>query len=308
MGPGPDAGATVRVMVGIPTYRRPEQLRALLERLEHMDGLGEVPVTVADNDPGRSAAGVVAGFRDVLTLDYVAVSGTGVVHGRNALLAAADGFDHLLFLDDDQEPEPGWYRAMLKGIQAWPEAVVSGAVEHYTHSQVQDPYVASWVARRDVLPLGTEVVTAPTGNSALPLAKVRALRHPWFDERFSRIGGEDADLFRRLELELGVPVVAWHDAKVREAVDPQRCTRAWIRRRLVREGLARATMEPGGAARVLSLGALRAASGALMWTTARATRTRPSYVHEARLLRGVGYLMKPFDAASSRRFQEYGGD
>lgn len=295
-------------MVGIPTYRRPEQLRALLERLEHMDGLGDVPVTVADNDPARSAASVVAGFRDVLNLAYREVSGTGVVHGRNALLAAAEGFDHLVFLDDDQEPQPGWYGAMLEGIRTYPEAVVSGAVEHYAPAAVRDPYVASWVARRDVLPLGTRVVTAPTGNSALPLARVRALRHPWFDDRFGRIGGEDADLFRRLEEELDVPVLAWHDAKVREAVDPQRCTRAWIRRRLVREGLARATMEHGGAAKVLSLGALRAASGALMWTTARLTRTRPSYAHEARLLRGVGYLMQPFDAASSARFQEYGGD
>ena len=298
----------MRVMVGIPTYRRPEQLRSLLHRLSAMDGLADVPVTVADNDPARSAAAVVAAFEGSLRVNYLQVSGTGVVHGRNALLGAAAGYDHLVFLDDDQEPEPGWYAAMLEGIRAYPEAVVSGVVQHYTEAPVDDPYVASYIARREVLPLGTPVVTAPTGNSALPLAEVRALKDPWFDARFGRIGGEDADLFRRLGAELGVPVIAWHDARVREAVEPERCTREWIRRRLVREGLARATMEPGGVARTLALGALRTGSGALGWTVARARRRTPRYQDEARLLRGVGYLLRPFDAASATRFQEYGGD
>jgi glycosyltransferase involved in cell wall biosynthesis len=239
---GADAGRTApgavpRVVVGLPTFRRPDGLRRILPPLiEQVRALSvaQARVVVVDNDPAGSAEPVVAalvGPSDPVR--YVHEPRPGIAAARNAALDAAGDADALVFVDDDELPDPGWLHALVSTWVTWGCAAVSGPMTFVFEGPVDDwvraTGVFEWAART------TGSVSPGGGGSGNLLLDLRFLRAAGirFDEDFGLSGGSDTMLMHTLRSKGGE--VRWcQEAGVVEFVPPARTDRGWLLRRTVR--------------------------------------------------------------------------
>jgi succinoglycan biosynthesis protein ExoM len=296
------APGTVRLTVAVPTYRRPDDLRAALPLLlDQARGTGDrydAEVLVVDNDPEGSGAAVVAGFA-APELRYVAEPTPGIAAVRNRAMDEAAGSALLAFIDDDERPEEGWLGSLLATWEAGlPAAVAGRVVAEYTGEL--DPWIRAgefFVRRR--LPTGTPVDVAATSNLLLDLVQVRAL-----GVRFATdlgLGGGEDSLFSRTLTQAGARIL-WCDESVAiDCVPRSRMTRSWVLTRAWSHGNAAVLTElrlASGAVVRLALrlrwtirGLLRVAGGAARWAWGGLLR---SDRHRARglraLCRGAGMI------------------
>lgn len=311
-----------RLTIAIPTFRRPEDLKRAIsgvlgQAAEQAGGeiVSDVEVLVIDNDARGSAreaalaaaadaAAVVRTSSDEpmepggVGVRYVVEERPGVAAVRNRALDETAERDLLIFIDDDEEPEPGWLAALV-GLRASTgcQAVAGPVIPVYEVEPEE------WVRQgeffvRKTWPTGTIRPVAASNCLLLDLGFVRrkGLR---FDEAFGATGGEDTLFTRRLSAAGGV--IRWCDeARVRDHVPASRLARPWILRRQrshaatsVRVELAlagggvqpaiRARAAVGGLVRIV-VGALRTAGGTLIGDPGHAAKG-------ARLLaRGRGML------------------
>lgn len=104
---GPESNDMIAVTIGVPTYRRPELLEALLRtlpsRIAECADLGiAVDVLVVDNDPAGSGRDVAAGAD--LPVRYVVEPAPGIAAARNRILDECVDRDLVAFIDDDEIP------------------------------------------------------------------------------------------------------------------------------------------------------------------------------------------------------------
>lgn len=266
-------------------------------------GVSDVEVLVIDNDAqgtGREAALAAAADAGVpvrssveapeepggVGLRYVVEERPGVAAVRNRALDETGGRDLLVFIDDDEEPEPGWLAALVGLWASTGSQAVAGPV-----IPVYEVEPEEWVRQgeffvRRTWPTGTVRPVAASNCLLLDLGFVRraGLR---FDEAFGATGGEDTLFTRRLSAAGGV--IRWCDeARVRDHVPASRLTRPWILRRQrshaatsVRVELAlagggaqpaiRARAAAGGLVRIV-VGGLRTAGGTLIRSPQHAAR------------------------------------
>src|SRR4051812_45835663 len=270
----------LRVVVAVPTYRRPAQLEALLPLLaaqvEEASGPGRaVELVVVDNDPAGSAREHVgAGPR------YVHDPRPGISAVRNRALDEAAGADLLVFIDDDELPGPDWLTRLLGAWEEWRCAAVTGPVVPRFAGRV-DPWVlGSGVFDRAHRTSGALLHGGATNNLLLDLAQVRALGLR-FDDRLGLTGGEDT-LFTHSLVHAGAQVRWCDEAEGVEPVpaDPlppagagggggggggvgapvpaDRLTRSWVRRRSFRSGSSWSRAEVQLAGRPVARSRLRA--------------------------------------------------
>lgn len=230
------------VTVAVVSYRRPEGLARLLRLLaDQRTCSGAVPtVLVVDNDPEGSAGPVVAAAG--AGVRYVLEPRPGISAARNAALEATTT-RVLVFVDDDEEPSPGWLRDLTGCFQAdrgpGPLAGVVGPVVSAWEGE-PDPWVAAgrFFDRRR-LPTGTTVDVAATNNLLLDLDVVAGRR---FDGRFGLSGGSDTLFTRALTL-AGARLVWCDEAVVTDVVPADRLTRGWVLKRARRSGNSHARCE-----------------------------------------------------------------
>ena len=272
------------VVVGVPTYRRPDELATLLPLLlAQADDLPghRVDVVVVDNDAAASARAVVTGPGDD-RVHYAVQPQPGIAAVRNRILdvATADlDADLVAMIDDDERPEPGWLRALVTTWEQTGAALVAGRVVP-EFSGPLDPWVAAgrFHTRRN-LPTGAPITVAAGGNLLLDARQVQAYGQR-FDASVGLSGGEDT-LFSR-ELHARGASMVWCAGSVAvDRVPPERMTRRWVLARAMSHGDAwvrvglrlapgpagraafRVRSVVGGAARV-GLGGARAAAGTVL--------------------------------------------
>lgn len=290
-----------RLTIAIPTFRRPEDLKRAIsgvlgQAVEQAGGeiVSDVEVLVIDNDArGSAREAALAAAADAavvvrtssdepmepggVSVRYVVEERPGVAAVRNRALDEAAGRALLVFIDDDEDPAPGWLAALLETFAATTPAAVAGPVVPVYEVEPDAWVRAGAFFERRTWPTGTARPVAATNNLLLDLDFVRAhgLR---FDEAFGATGGEDTLFTRRIVAAGGV--IRWCDgARVRDHVPVDRLQRSWILQRqrshaatAVRVGLAlagpgahavkRVRALSGGLARVL-VGSVRIGVGAL---------------------------------------------
>lgn len=191
------------IVIGIPTFRRPAPLAALLESLLPQVPPSRALIIVGDNDSGTDAPRVVEAFRvRGLPVRCVPVPERGISQVRNELIRAATRacpqWRLLLMLDDDGVVLPGWFDALVDGADRLATDVVGGPVLG------ELPTGASLLARNSVYAGRTRHPTGPVPmlNGAQNIAVTRAicdaLTDPWFDVTRGISGGEDYHFFRRI--------------------------------------------------------------------------------------------------------------
>ena len=313
---GPAAQGALRVTVAVPTYRRRDDLAALLPMLcEQVRQVSEglrghrCEVLVIDNDPERSAEPVVASWADQ-GVRYAAEAAPGIAAVRNRAIDEAAGSRLLAFIDDDERPRAEW---LARLVQTWEEtgaAAVSGRVLTEYAGQL-DPWVAAGdFFFRSSRPTGTEIRIAATGNLLLDLDQVRS-SGVRFHTGLGLGGGEDT-LFSRALARTGRRMVWCDDAVVVDQVPRERMTRRWVLTRAWSHGNAtvltdlRLTAGSLPRLRVRVRGAVnglaRIAGGGLRWLAGVVVRSQR---HQARGLRAVCRGAGMVGGALGVVYQEY---
>jgi succinoglycan biosynthesis protein ExoM len=208
------------VVVAIPTFQRVEKLAHLLDQLQ-----ASKKTTIAivmDNDPMGSAA-KVANRPDVR---YRREARRGISYARNSLIEAAEDYDAVAFIDDDESPDPNWLDELLRVQAAYDADLVAGPVL----PKFEEP-VPEWIIRgkffdRGRHATGTIVTHAGAGNLLVTRRVIEAMK-PCFSEDFALSGGEDTEFIRRA-LRLGFKVVWADEAIAEEWVPASRCSALWL--------------------------------------------------------------------------------
>jgi succinoglycan biosynthesis protein ExoM len=223
------------VAIAVLTYRRPQVLETLLPELERQARAQEPParVIVIDNDPEASARETVHAL-GLAGTSYVHEPRPGIGAARNTAIRAAHDCRTLVFIDDDEIPDPDWLAALLRAHRHLGGAAISGPVLR-THER--EP--AAWIAAARVFerrrhPTGTPLEAAGTGNLLVDLEHIR--RHQLaFDEELGLVGGSD-HLFTKQIRRSGAAIYWCDEATVTEFVPAGRLTGSWTLRRGYRSG------------------------------------------------------------------------
>lgn len=216
----------IRVAIAVLTFRRPDQLMALLDSLNasRIDSSIETSVYVFNNAPEPL---------DLVLPDWailVEVGHGGVARGRNSALEkiSQGGFDYLAFVDDDQVVSKSWIWALVACARAHPTAVaVAGPVQPIGLSTGRE----GLLYRRAERSTGELVPAAGAGNLLL---NMHAFGDERFDSAFDR-GGEDTELTMRLTRR-GLNIVWCNEAECFESVPAQRLGRRYRINRAMNNG------------------------------------------------------------------------
>jgi succinoglycan biosynthesis protein ExoM len=225
------------VSLCLATYRRPVQLKLLLEDLTRQTRMPD-ELIVIDNDAAGSARQIVeervaqgAPFR----VHYEIQPVKNISITRNKTVEGASG-DWLAFIDDDERAPPEWLERLLEAADRFSADGVLGPV-----IPLVPPTAPAWIRRGRFydyyrVPTGT-VVPAPKmrfGNVLVRGAYVRAVPGP-FDPELGLTGGEDGDLLARV-VQLGAKIVWCDEANVDEPVESGRLSLPWLMRRALSGG------------------------------------------------------------------------
>ena len=227
------SGPPLVASVVICTYNRPHMLAATLRsclRDATLRGLG-FEVIIADNSIEGHAPAIVAAIGEAAAaVRVVPASPPNISIARNAGLRAARA-DLVAFLDDDLQVVPGWLDALVDTMAQTGADVVVGPVrpDFGGPPPAWDPLGARFTRAPD-LPSGTNLpasgkqrvrgLALSTASSIWRAATCFTDADP-FDPAFGPCGGEDFELFLRLERR-GRRFAWCAEAAVWETVPPNR--------------------------------------------------------------------------------------
>lgn len=227
----------VPITVAILTFKREHLLQPMVEAVAHqcVDLQADISIVVVDNDPARSAEPIIEPLTEKYPIRYVSEPTPGIAAARNAALKAASTSRVLVFIDDDELPEPGWLAHLLGHWDSARCEVVVGPQDFILPDPVPDTWVvASGLFDNMRHPTGSKRQGASSANLLLDMDFLREHTIS-FDPRLGLAGGEDTLLAHQI-LAAGGRIEWCNEAIVTEPVPPERITREWMRRRVFRSG------------------------------------------------------------------------
>jgi len=229
-----------KVLIAVPTFRRPAGLRNVLHAIEMLETEADIRVLVADNE-GRGAGSVVVAelapeYRFPLTV--IPVPERGLTHVRNAMVDYArklDDLDYVVMVDDDERPSPGWIDALIDMQKRTGCDIVGGPTIPVFAAEAPD-----WPRQCHLFTSGSFAdgdidMTWGTCNVLLHKRVLEMSPEMLFDPLFNAWGGEDVDAFMRLK-QLGCRFAWSGRATVWDDIPAHRTTLKWITRRAFRIG------------------------------------------------------------------------
>ncbi len=227
------------ITVCICTYRRPQLLRDLLQKVIEQETGGHFTLSIAvcDNDTERSAEGTVAEFQKTtaVPISYSCEPDQNIARARNRVLESARG-NFVAFIDDDEFPAADWLRQMFNLCES--DKKISGVLGPVRPHFEEEP--PAWIVRgrfceRPEHPTGRVMKwnECRTGNVLFRRSILHERAEP-FKPHFGT-GGEDMDFFRRMIAE-GNLFLWCAEAVVYEVVPPARLTRAYMLKRALLRG------------------------------------------------------------------------
>ncbi len=225
------------ISICIATYQRPEGLKRLMEGLDQLtfphSELPNIEVIVVDNDPNRSAKEFCEQLKPNFkwSLKYLSEPQRGISYVRNkAVAAVAIDADFVVFIDDDEVPEPNWLAELLTVQQKYQADVVAGpSLPFFAASDIPKWAIEGKFFEAPRYPTGHLLKFTGTNNVLIRAQILRAM-DKIFDERFALTGGEDTHFFMRV-YRAGYKLV-WADlAIVYEWIPKSRTNIKWILQR-----------------------------------------------------------------------------
>lgn len=284
-----------QIVIAACTFKRNELLPNLIPALiaEAKTLTPPAKVLIVDNDPNGGARKTC---EELLGDDgwYAHEPEGAISEARNKCLeeSISSGADAMVFIDDDEKPEPGWLKNLVDMyVQQHCVGVVGPVSPKFTSDVPQwiNDAKLFYTARRKT---GTRVPMAATNNLLLDLKIVDDLGLR-FDTDYSFTGGGDSKFTWTLT-RMGHEIVWVDEAIVHDLIPAERLTAAWVVRRAVRLANSRPRVDLqltqcgplgrtairgrylfGGLAR-LGVGTARAVAGAVVgsgWHSGRGLKT-----------------------------------
>ncbi len=181
----------------IPTYNRPERLRACLSGIAQVDYPHDhFDVIIVDDGSPQPLDSVIAPFQKVLEITLMRQPNSGPARARNAGLALAKGA-LIAFLDDDCTPAQDWLRNLAARCVEFPECMIGG---HTLNALPQNLCSTASQLIADVVyryynadPEDARFITS--NNMLVPAQTLRVIG--LFDASFSTSAAEDRELCDR---------------------------------------------------------------------------------------------------------------
>jgi succinoglycan biosynthesis protein ExoM len=270
-----------RISVCICTFKRPEMLEKLLDKLEmqRTNGLFIFSVVVVDNDKDESGLGVVraAQLSSGFSIEYLVEPEQNISLARNRAVKNATG-ELIAFIDDDEFPDDEWLLCLHRTLMDFHSDGVLGPIHAHFDNVPPAWLVESGILERKSFKTG-DLIKSPnetrTGN-VLMYKRVFIETNGYFDSRYGNTGGGDVDFFNRMMLK-GYRFVYCNEAVVYETVPQDRQKRSYYTKRAFTRGMTTAMYDP-----FLSLGSLKSFLAIAVYTVAL----------PAALLLGQRYFMK----------------
>jgi succinoglycan biosynthesis protein ExoM len=242
------------ISICVATYQRPEGLKRLMGGLDrlifnHRDA-PQIEIIVVDNDPSCSAKEFCEQLKSTFKwqLKYFSEPRRGISYVRNKTVAeVAPDADFVLFIDDDEVPEPAWVEELLTVQQTYDADVVAGpSIPFFPTTDIPEWVIKGKFFDAPRYPTGHLLKFTAT-NNVLIRAQILREMDKIFDDRFALTGGEDTHLFMRI-YRAGYKLV-WADlAIVHEWIPTSRMNIKWILQRGYRchstYGLCEKELEP----------------------------------------------------------------
>lgn len=209
----------------IPTFRRPEGLRAAVESVQGQSRPAD-EIIIVDNAPEGSAREIADDFGDERIV-YLHVPEPGVANARNAGLAATDA-RYIAFLDDDEIASEHWLAALSNSQAALDVAVVFGPLTARAQAEgrLRQHLLNRLYSRPG--PEEDQRLDQPygCGNSLIDREAMTIGPQP-FDPALNETGGEDDAFFAALE-DQGARFGWAAQAHAVECVDPKRASWSYM--------------------------------------------------------------------------------
>ena len=228
---------TQHICVCICTYKRPQLLKQLLEKLSTQEtgGLFTFSVVVADNDRLRSAEALVTEFASTshIGVTYCVEPQQNIALTRNMAIANCVG-DFIAFIDDDEFPTPCWLRTLFTACHEYGADGALGPVKPYFDREAPEWIIKSGLYDRPSYATGLVIDgrKGRTGNVLLR-AEIFGSTEARFRPEFRT--GEDQDFFNRM-IERGHVFVWCNEAVAYEVVPPIRWNRTFLLKRALLRG------------------------------------------------------------------------
>lgn len=201
----------------IPTFRRTVGLERAARAVFAQAAPFAFELVIVDNSPEHGARETLAGLAHEapIPLRYAHERRSGVAFARNALVNLAEG-DILVWLDDDQEPEPGWLAALVATLTAQSADIAFGPVDACAPLMPGAEVYERLYSRAGAGEDHTLAYGLGIGNCAM---RARLFtRFAPFDTATNETGGEDDVLFDALAQQ-GARFAWSARARVREHID-----------------------------------------------------------------------------------------
>jgi len=231
----------LKVVIGVPTYKRYRGLSRLLKSLSQQICDFEFEIIVADNE-GKDGVGhqVVKAIKDSypLAIKAIPVIERGISHVRNALMHEAFQIlnaDVIAMIDDDEVVDEKWISELIKAHLKSGAQVVGGAIYPEFKSAPPEWTKESKLYFRTIHGEGYISFIQAAGNILLHKSIYNGKDELYFDEKFGLTGGEDKEFFIRLKNK-GVKFYYTPEAKSFEYYGPERVSERWAIERAHRIG------------------------------------------------------------------------
>lgn len=192
----------MKILLAIPTYKRPQLLKNLLTHLKKItipDNC-ELTVYVIDNGNLRLNKDILNEIILPFAKEYVFESQRGVVHVRNKAIEKAKNFDFLCFLDDDDYPEQNWLVELLNEYDSSESDIILGMRNFFLcnkHEKWYKDFVYTKCGKFSEPKIrcryGLKLHKGGTGNILIDSKILKDGLQ--FDPKFNFIGSEDHDFF-----------------------------------------------------------------------------------------------------------------
>lgn len=238
-----------RIVVTLPTFRRPDHLRRTLDSLRaQRPGLPFAVIVMENDAEGRAGLGVAApvfASGEIAGLALVAHE-RGNCSAYNAgwetALAEFPAMDYLLVIDDDECAGEGWIERLVETAEALGADIVGGPQRPVFPGDAagrygRHPAFASRYTRTGPVP-----VLFSSGNVLVRRRVLDAMDTPFLDPSFNFTGGGDADFYARCR-EKGFTFAWCEEAPVFETTPARRMEYSWLRARGLRDGALSSIIE-----------------------------------------------------------------
>jgi succinoglycan biosynthesis protein ExoM len=223
--------------VCIPTYKRPELLKKLLDSLfiQELNENLNLEIIVVDNDIEETAREICDRFKNTekIKLFYFTQPEKNISLTRNKAVNNANG-EYILFIDDDEVVIPDWIDAHLNTFDKYKADAIIGRVTQDFEIEVPDWIKNHIIFKIPAPPTGTTPKRTYTGNCAIKKSILNQIEGP-FDTLLGITGGEDSTLFEMLKNK-GAKIVCCYEALAIEYIPAEASNLNWILDRTFRQG------------------------------------------------------------------------